>query len=112
MKMRKQLYSVFLALSLTLSHSVQARNIASDWVKVVQVRSIISGEVYFVLDKVAMCNTNTLLLRVANDTSKAAYSALLAAATAGKEVKLETWGECAPNGGWGTEVQAVNVKFP
>lgn len=85
---------------------------ASEFVKITQIRSTVGGDVFFDVDiPAAMCNTSTFLVKVMDDGSKAVYSALLSAAMSGKSVKLETWGECAANGGWGTQVQGLYVQF-
>ncbi|WP_325892438.1 hypothetical protein [Grimontia sp. NTOU-MAR1] len=83
----------------------------SDWVNVTQIRPIVDGNVYFDVDRVAICNSNAFLIKVKDDGSKAVYSTLLSAALAGKSVKLETWGSCAVGGGWGTEIQAIYLKI-
>ncbi len=83
----------------------------SDFVNVTQIRSITSGNVYFSVDKIAICNTTEFLIKVIDDGSKTFYSTLLAASMSGKKVKLETWGECAAGTGWGTEIQSIYVRF-
>ncbi|MEW6995207.1 hypothetical protein AADZ84_13175 [Colwelliaceae bacterium MEBiC 14330] len=111
--MNKFLIHFLLFFSVFHTLAVKAQGLSSDWVKVIQLRPITSGKVYFVVDKVAICNTNSFLMKITDNGSKAVYSTLLAAAMSGKKIKLETWRGCATsNGGWGTEIEAIKVKFP
>lgn len=81
-------------------------------VKITEIRSLIDGNVFFTTSAVAICGTTVLKLVVKDDGSKAAYSALLSAAIADKNVVLETWVACeSAANGWGSVVQAVTVKF-
>lgn len=85
---------------------------SSDFVSITQIRSGTGGNAYFDVDTAAaMCGTSTFLIKVIDDGSKAVYSTLLSAAMANKKIKLETWGPCAADGGWGTEVQSIIVQF-
>ncbi len=85
---------------------------SSGFVKITQLRPVIDGNVFFEVDTTgAMCGSSAFLIKVKDDGSKAVYSTLLSAAMSGKKVKLETWGVCAANGGWGTEVQGIYVQF-
>lgn len=80
-------------------------------VKVTQIKPVVEGVVYFEVNSTAICGATTFKLVVNNVGSNATYSTLLAAASAGKNVVLETWGECAPNGGANTIIQAVTIKL-
>lgn len=85
---------------------------SSDFVKIISIRPAIDGNVYFEVETpAAMCGTSVFLVKVKDDGSKAVYSALISAAISEKLVKIETWGICAPDTGWGTEIQAVTVRF-
>lgn len=73
--------------------------------------------IYFTIAGGAMCSTTVFSIDMTKPRAKEMYSALLAAATAGKKVKLATWGVCKSGdpsnaaGNWGTEVQGLYVQF-
>jgi hypothetical protein len=73
--------------------------------------------IYFTVSGGTMCSTTAFSLDMTKPRSKEMYSVLLTAASAGKKVKLATWGACKSGdpanavGNWGTEVQGLFVQF-
>ena len=82
---------------------------SSEPVSITQLRPVVGNLVYFHVDAVAMCGTSAFRIKLDTESGKAMYSAMLSAAMSGKKIVIETWGECAENGGWGTEVQGVTI---
>ena len=106
--MKKLLTTALCALFASSSYAYQS----TDFVKVIELAPAIGGNVYITVDQPgAMCTTNVFILEVKDASSQAVYSTLLSAVALDKKVKLETWGACEINGGWGTKIQRITVPL-
>jgi len=101
---------ILLCLILSYSNFVGAYEI-SEFVKISQIRPTGGGTVYLHLNAPAICASTVLTIDTTAAGGKEMYSATLTAAAANKYIKFETWGVCAANGGWGTQIGGLYVQF-
>jgi hypothetical protein len=65
------------------------------------------ADVYVVIDRVSVCNTNTYRIPMAWGGSKESVSAAMAALIAGRDVQLEVDGAGCGTPAWTTKIQSI-----
>ena len=108
--MKKGLFGLLILVSTCYAHAGYEKS--TGWATVSQITAQ-SNDHRFVISGATLCGTNVFTIRTSNDSGREQFAIVLAAASSGKKVFLETWVGCPstdPAQNWGMSATPIAIS--